>query len=213
MLVGLFAVFRSFPLLHPPRAVVAPGKLVAAPIPSTSSAASSALIAPFRPAPIEADHATPVMPTPIYRCGNSYQQGPCLGGRAVDTAAASGFDSRPSELLARQVAEGRTNDVALLDRTITTTTMNGTLVASSDRATCAVLADEIVSIDRAALRPQTALMQDGLRRRRSEVRAQQVKSHCCSGRHPKRWPRLTLPIVRTPSPCPSTSACQRRRRP
>ena len=96
-------------------------------------------------------------------------------------AVASGFDSRPSERLARQVAEGRSADdgsVTSTERTFTTTTVNGTVVASSDQATCATLASEIVSIDRAALRPQFAASQDVLRRRRNDLRTQQLRSRC-----------------------------------
>ena len=178
-----FAAFRLLPMAGTKSSqVVVPPKVTAAPAPSIGARPSAPIAVP-RSVPVAPERAPVTTAAPIYRCGNSYVQAPCAGGRIVDTTAASGFDSRPSERLARQVADGRSAEESQTSsRTVTTTIVNGTVVASSPtvdhNAICGPLAVELAALDREALRPQSAASQDLVRRNRNRVRNQQLQAHC-----------------------------------
>lgn len=111
---------------------------------------------------------------PIYRCGEHYGNSPCPGGRTIEGPAATGFDSRPSEKLARLVADGR-NVSSTTTTTFSETTTNRT---SSTSYACPGLAQEILAIDSAARRPLDAYAQDRLTARRRQVRDRQSALHC-----------------------------------
>ena len=173
----VFAAFRLFPMngSQPPAVSPVPAR------PSSVQTAPRPLPTPpvaARALPYEGSRAMTPDTAPIYRCGAEYRHAPCAGGRAIDGPAASGFDSRPSERLARLVAEGRTAD----GNTVTTVVRNGTEVSSAagvDRfAMCQALAAEIAGIDAETRQPRSASRQDQLRAQRRMVRDRQARLHC-----------------------------------
>ena len=174
-----FAAFQLVPMIGPRAPAVSSSPVSPAPVPAAPS--SSTPLAAARPAPVEGSRAAPAGAAPIYRCGNRYGHEPCAGGRAIDGSVASGFDSRPSERLARLVAEGRSADsetVTTTSRTVTTLVNNGSVVAAKRFSECQALAEEIVAIDRDARQPQSARRQDWLRDRRKQARDRQAQLHC-----------------------------------
>lgn len=126
-------------------------------------------VSPLRAVP---DQTTPSPPTSIYRCGSTYSNTPCAGGgRATDGAVASGFDSRPSEKLARLVDRGRSSESGNVS-IVTTSSSN------ARPAICQSLNQQIEWIDRAARQPQSASDQDSLREDRRRARDRQAALRC-----------------------------------
>lgn len=130
---------------------------------------SSPIAATTFPAPAPASKGQ----VPIYRCGNQYTHVACAEGRQVDIAVTSGFDSQPSEGLARLVAESRASDPDTSTHNVTTTThVNG------EAAACTSLRASIEAIDRAAIRATSIVEQDRLRASRYRLRNQQIAMRC-----------------------------------
>ncbi len=176
-----FAAFRFVPMIWPRAPAALPPPVAPLPM-QTAQQPSPTPPGAARTVPLEGSRAASPGAAPIYRCGNRYSDEPCAGGRPIDGAVASGFDSRPSEPLARLVAEGRSADgdsVTTTGRTVTTVVNNGSVVVAADRfGECPVLANEIARIDRDARQPQHARTQDWLRERRRHARDRQAQLHC-----------------------------------
>ena len=167
----LFAAFRFGPTLMPHTTVVAP---VTVPLTQRTTVVSSPKPAPFAvPLP-------PPSPTaersdaPIYRCGNAYGREPCSDSRVVAPPAATGFDSRPSERLARLVADGR--ETVTTVSTSHSSIQTATVFGRTD--SCGSLAADIAAIDADARNPRSAPHQDLLRERRRAARDRQASLHC-----------------------------------
>ena len=131
--------------------------------------------------PREAQTWSPPPATAIIRCGNSYGTEPCTNGHAVESPAATGFDSTPSPRLAAMVQQGRTSgDSTNITSYSTTTTVNGvtTTSQSSTGSKCVSLASRLSGIDADARRPHPLPYQDWLRAQRQQVRDSQAALHC-----------------------------------
>ena len=119
-----------------------------------------------------------VAPQTIYRCrsksGTSYSNEPCPGGSIVDEASAvSGYDSRPSERMARLVAEGRaTSDAPQAP------VYRVPVPRAAETRECASMQRQIRDIDAALLRPQDPKSLDDLRAVRQDIRTSMARQHC-----------------------------------
>ena len=177
-----FAVIRFAPTIWPRAPAVAPPPVSQPSVQQPSVPAPQALSTlPTAPRAVPYDGGRPTAPPAteqIYRCGSRYGHEPCAGGRAIDGPAATGFDSRPSERLARLIAEGRAAGGDSVTTSTTTIVRNGAVDGADRIGACRALATEIADIDREARQPLSARRQDWLRARRADVRDQQVALHC-----------------------------------
>lgn len=115
---------------------------------------------------------------PIYRCGSRgatvYSDEPCAGATVVDGAGAvAGYDSRPSDRLARLVAEGRAADAGSPPAAV-----RSRASPVRESVECATLRQQIVDLDAATLRPIPRETLDEMRRIRQDIRTSMARSRC-----------------------------------
>ncbi len=116
-------------------------------------------------------------PPTIYRCRSkgttTYSNEPCPGGSVVnESSAVIGYDTRPSDRMARLVAEGRVADVPQppVYRTLAPT--------ASSTPDCNSMRRQIRDIDAQALRPNDFKTLDDLRAVRQDIRTSMARLHC-----------------------------------
>lgn len=120
----------------------------------------------------------PVEPQAIYRCrsqsGTRYSNQPCPGGSIVDeSSAVTGYDTRPSDELARLVADGRGTAGAPAQPVY-----RASAGAPAQTRECASMRRQIVDLDAAMLRPNDPRTLDELRAVRQDVRTGMARAHC-----------------------------------
>ena len=157
--------------------VAKPAPVVTAPVAKPIDAGDAPKASPATPTPPDYGPRAPAPPA-IYRCrskgGTSYSNEPCPGGSIVDEAnAVTGYDSRPSDRLARLVAEGRA--AADSPRTPVYRTSDAPIAETRD---CATMRRQIRDLDAAALRPQDAKSLDDLRAVRQDIRSSMARQRC-----------------------------------
>jgi hypothetical protein len=130
-------------------------------------------------APTTPDYGPPIeTPQHIYRCrvkGQTvYSNEACANATIVDeSSAVSGFDSRPSERLARLVAQGRN---AVPDVPVGAAAVRPTMV---DTPECRAMRRQIRDLDAQALQPGYSLRTlDDLRQVRQDVATSMARLHC-----------------------------------
>jgi hypothetical protein len=140
---------------------------------------------PSRPLPTATVPTTPSYgprvdePPPIYRCQSggrtSYSNEPCPGSAIVQGSAVEGFDTRPSERLARLVAAGRADVDPASDSTARAGAPTVTPAVSVE---CANMRRQIVDLDRFLRQPNAIPVLDDARQRRQDIRTSMARLHC-----------------------------------
>lgn len=116
-------------------------------------------------------------PPAIYRCrttsGTQYSNEPCAGGSIVDeSSAVTGYDTRPSDRLARLVAEGRVADAPRQP------VYRALALQAAETGECAAMRQQIIDLDATMRRPNDAKRLDEWRVIRQDVRTSMARLHC-----------------------------------
>ena len=177
--VGAAAAGAVFTAKEHARPIVAP--LSAPPVPETprpiaSVTRTKSVPVPAPAVPITPTYRVPVAPQAIYRCkgrsGTRYSNEPCAGGTVVDeSSAVSGYDTRPSDRLARLVAEGRGVDAP-------SQPVYRATPRSDESGDCAAMRRQILDLDATMRQPNDARRLDELRATRQDVRTGMARLHC-----------------------------------
>ncbi len=133
------------------------------------------------PAPVETPppiaRRSPAGPAAIYRCGSrgsvTYSNEPCPNGTVVDgSSAVSGYETRPSDRLARLVADGRA------DSTFPEPNLPDRRQQRPQSAECANLRRQVRDLDATATLPQHPAVLDEILATRRDVRTSMTRLRC-----------------------------------
>ena len=183
--VGIGATAIAFFAFGPRQGAPAPTTVVAAAVAGPPAEVPVAVPVEAQPpvqalvpaAPVTPDYGPRVEASPaIYRCrtktGTVYSNDPCPGARVVDEASAvSGYDTRPSEKLARLVADGRASAPQA-------PTYRSLRPVAAESRECGVMRRQLRDLDAAMLQPNTLRSLDELRTTRADISTGMTRSRC-----------------------------------